>query len=554
MVLPVTEYEPTPIGVGGESQPTQSNQTASIHGISISLDKSVDLADGYLLIGSMQWSEKDYPANAIRSADYIKVADATGRDISFEPVLGPVGDKPQDEAYRSYWALKVLEKGFVAPLKIRIDSATVNSYAHPYVFQFDPGSNPAPGQSWDIDKNFQVGDIQARILKANLTTINSHDLAFKFDIQAQPNELVDVYINMAVSQCMGGGGSIPTEPYEVIQAYANTCRTDLPAGPLEAQVSGAVIWGPWQVEWTPPETSAAVPTSSPVPLPTHSETCINMDKFKQAVNEKPALPEGFGGRVILFGPYQGNNNVWKTSIVDLDGSNPQVLGDGDGNFSPDGSKVAFSRTLETDQQGIYITDLVSGETTQLPGTGQGDFNPMWSPDGSQISFNRGMGLFELYAINADGTNLRRLTYDRGQEFAVGWMPDGQHLLYTLPGALYQQTDHLVDVQTGKIEYFSNDEFLGMSPDAKYKITAERDPANMDAWVSYFSNVDDSNRWPLVESDTVLQYPIWSPDGEWLLVSLSKLYDSKNTPAFVHLTDCHMIPLPKLNGIVLDWKP
>ena len=165
-----------------------------------------------------------------------------------------------------------------------------------------------------------------------------------------------------------------------------------------------------------------------------------------------------------------------------------------------------------------------------------------------------MGLFELYAINADGTNLRRLTYDRGQEFAIGWMPDGQHLLYILPGAAYQYTNHIVDVQTGEIEYFSNVELLGMSPDARYILTAERDPANLDAWTSYFSNLDGSNKWTLAEKGIVLQYPIWSANGEWLLVSLSKLYDDKYTTVFVHLTDCQIIPLPKLNGTVLDWLP
>jgi Tol biopolymer transport system component len=281
-----------------------------------------------------------------------------------------------------------------------------------------------------------------------------------------------------------------------------------------------------------------------------------MAKFKQALSENPPLPEGFGGRVILSGPYQGNNNLWKSTMSNLDGSNPRLLGDSDGSFSPDGSKVAFSRygLDESAELGIFITDLITNQTVHLPGTVNFDFNPIWSPDGSQIVFNRGGNLYDLYIIHTDGTNLRPLTSNQGQEYPVGWMPDGQHLLYTLPGATYQHTNHIVDVQTGQTEYFSDDEFLAMSPDARYKLIAERDPSNMDIWVTYLSNLDGSNRWALAESDVILPSAFWSKDGEWLLVSVFMRNDEKYTPAFIHLTDCQIIPLPKIDGMVIDWQP
>ena len=104
----------------------------------------------------MQWSEKDYPAYTVKPLDYIKVTDSTGAGIPFEPVLGLVSEKPQDEEYRSYWAIKVLETSFTTPLQIRIDSATVDMHTTPFLFQFDPGSNPVPGQAWDIDQDFHV--------------------------------------------------------------------------------------------------------------------------------------------------------------------------------------------------------------------------------------------------------------------------------------------------------------------------------------------------------------------------------------------------------------
>lgn len=549
-ILPVYEVEEAGDGSADATAPSPNIPSAGtnvLHGITATLDLYVPMDDGYLLIGSMQWSAQDYPARAVQPSDfYMRVTDATGREVDFEPFLGPLPEKPQDEDFRSYWVLKVLEKDFVAPLRIRIDSVSVSVEPWP-AFQFDPGPAPAPGQSWEIGQDFQVGDVRARLSSVTLTVQDS-DLVFEFLIQAQPNELADVYLHMDIAQCMSGGGSISPEPSETILSSVYTCRADLPAGSLKAEVSGALIWGPWQVEWTPPaDTDAAAQLPSPTPI-THPEACIRMDKLTQALNEKPILPQGLSGRVLLYDSYQA-------SIVNLDGSSPLPISDGDGDFSPDGSKVAFSRSSDDRaESGIFIMDLGTSQVVHLPGTESYDFNPMWSPDSSQIVFNRGGGIFDLYVVNVDGTNLRRLTYDPGQEFPIGWLPDGQRLLYVLPGAGYQQTNHIVNVQSGKIEYASNDEILGISTDALHKVTAERDPTNMDSWVSYFGSMDGSNRWPLAENGIILQYPIWGVDGEWLLVSVSKLYEEKSIPVFVHLTDCQLIPLPQLDGVVLDWLP
>ena len=207
--------------------------------------------DGYLLIGSMQWSEKDYPAHAVMPLSYIYVTDATGRDIPYKPVFGGNPEIPQNEEYRSYWAVEILEKSFAAPLKIRMDSVDAQ-LGIPFVFQFDPGAAPAPGQSWEINQDVQIGDFQVRILKATLTAYpGSSDLIFQYAVQAPPNVVGNIHIAMPISQCMGGGGSEPAEPYETIQVEVQICRADLPPGSLEVQVTGAVLWGQWQISWQP---------------------------------------------------------------------------------------------------------------------------------------------------------------------------------------------------------------------------------------------------------------------------------------------------------------
>jgi len=55
----------------------------------------------------------------------------------------------------------------------------------------------------------------------------------------------------------------------------------------------------------------------------------------------------------------------------------------------------------------------------------------WSPDGTRISFvsSRG-GNFDLYVMNADGTNVQRITDHPANDFDPIWMPDGQSLVFS----------------------------------------------------------------------------------------------------------------------------
>ncbi len=61
-----------------------------------------------------------------------------------------------------------------------------------------------------------------------------------------------------------------------------------------------------------------------------------------------------------------------------------------------------------------------------------DRYPRWSPDAKRIAFaSDRSGGYEIWMINVDGTNLRRVTYDspkEGTSFPV-WSPDGKQLIF-----------------------------------------------------------------------------------------------------------------------------
>ena len=115
-------------------------------------------------------------------------------------------------------------------------------------------------------------------------------------------------------------------------------------------------------------------------------------------------------------------------------------------FSPDGRKIAFMGHGGSDYD-IYVADLVTGAATQLTRAPGSDGWPAWSPDGSTIAFasERDDCLHasatapcwtdpggepgehhDIWLMNADGSNQRRLTPESGQ--FVAWSPNGDYLL------------------------------------------------------------------------------------------------------------------------------
>jgi Tol biopolymer transport system component len=59
-----------------------------------------------------------------------------------------------------------------------------------------------------------------------------------------------------------------------------------------------------------------------------------------------------------------------------------------------------------------------------------NMSPVWSPDGSAIAFasNRSQGR-EIYIMAADGTDVRRLTYNPDNDLNPVWVANGQMIAF-----------------------------------------------------------------------------------------------------------------------------
>ena len=191
----------------------------------------------------------------------------------------------------------------------------------------------------------------------------------------------------------------------------------------------------------------------------------------------------------------------RLAIVNADGTgertlpHPKGVDDGNPDWSPDGSTIAFHRCVVKGVGGCAIF-TIRPEGTGLKRLGpRGDDRalPAWAPNGKAIAFSRGWGpvqddwikFNELFVMNASGTGLRQITrFNASKPFSTfvggsSWSPDGKQLVFE----------------------------MGTSP--------RGEPANSRAL--FVVNADGSDLrqltpWSLNAGDK----PDWSPDGERIL--------------------------------------
>jgi Tol biopolymer transport system component len=91
-------------------------------------------------------------------------------------------------------------------------------------------------------------------------------------------------------------------------------------------------------------------------------------------------------------------------------------------------RIVFQSDLDGDND-IYL--LTGGGLRRLTDDPGSDEFPRWSPDGLSIAFSSNRsGLYQIYLMDADGTNLRQVTRGATDAIEEGWYPDGKRLAYT----------------------------------------------------------------------------------------------------------------------------
>ena len=99
-------------------------------------------------------------------------------------------------------------------------------------------------------------------------------------------------------------------------------------------------------------------------------------------------------------------------------------------WSHDGKKIAFysfALPHPSRNPAVWVMDPDGSNMKRIVEHG---LSPSWSPDDKQMVFasNRD-GKFQIYAMNSDGSNARRLTNNKAEESAPAWSPSGQDIVF-----------------------------------------------------------------------------------------------------------------------------
>src|SRR5947209_9586426 len=107
--------------------------------------------------------------------------------------------------------------------------------------------------------------------------------------------------------------------------------------------------------------------------------------------------------------------------------------DAEGSYSPDGKQIVFCSERDGNRE-LYIMDADGNNVRKLtnaPGCYNG--GPFFSPDGKRVIFRadrKKKDQLQLYVIDADGKNERVLTSDLNWvQWGPYWYKDGKHIIY-----------------------------------------------------------------------------------------------------------------------------
>ena len=158
--------------------------------------------------------------------------------------------------------------------------------------------------------------------------------------------------------------------------------------------------------------------------------------FPDTVNDRDPVWSPDGTKIAFSRANQGHLNVY---VMNADGSGRVELTPGaasgngetgvDPNWSPSGTRIVYS-----DSGNLFTMDAASGAgKVQLTTGPAADFWPVWSPDGTKIVFVRDLN---IYAMNTDGSGLTPLAVNAPAERSPDWSPDGSKVVYERGGQIW----------------------------------------------------------------------------------------------------------------------
>ncbi len=256
---------PTQPPAGGASTLPPPTSASQPHGIQFQVEKLVELDDGYLLQGYLDWQKTEF-FEAFFNPEYLQVRDAAGQAVPIEPVQADYELYNPNIDQRRAWTIQTASKNYAGPLTITLPAIGVEQYVN-VPFEVDLGADPQLGQIWELNQTLDVAGRPVTVASVVLeaTSVRGQQAyGLAFTVHVDPDQFGGVSLSdpdYARSILSTSGSS------DLQGSFLLTIKYDhLPTGLHRILISDVryALSGPWVVQVDLPHSDGSVlPTPSP---------------------------------------------------------------------------------------------------------------------------------------------------------------------------------------------------------------------------------------------------------------------------------------------------